>query len=159
MLFTSMQLSCRSRILACCWAALIVPGCSRCALTTEQSAALISAEARWKRSAMHDYSFEFHLVSGMVMPATYQNAARIEVRGDVVKAVTRLGQFDPVGTTIDELFGRIRQASASDQYTRIKATYDSKLGYPTEVVFIAPKGVFEGNSIIEIKSFEELTRQ
>ncbi len=58
MLSTPMPLSRRSRICICCCALLIVPGCSRSALTSDQTAALTAAKERWKQSAVRDYAFE-----------------------------------------------------------------------------------------------------
>src|SRR5262249_34681644 len=107
MVFTPMKPSLRSMILVCCWAAVFVPGCSRSVLTTDQSAALNAAEERWKRGGTRDYSFEYHPFSS---PALGQDAARIEVRGGIVKEVTPLGGLNPSPTTIDELLGSIRQA-------------------------------------------------
>src|SRR5271166_5795053 len=101
MLFRPMQLSRRSKTLFCCWAVLIAHGCSRSTLTTDQTAALTAAEERWRRSAMRDYSFEIHPFA----PLSFgHDAGRIEVRGGVVKTVTRLGSLDPPRATIDELF-------------------------------------------------------
>jgi hypothetical protein len=156
MLFTPMQLSLRPRICVCCWAALFIPGCSRSALTTDQTAALTAAEERWKRSAIRDYSFELHPFA----PLSFgHNAAKIEVRGGTVKSVTRLGSLDPPSPTIDELFASIHNASKSGRYAKIEATYDAKLGYPSRIVFTANKDIRDGNSIVEIAAFEDLAGQ
>ena len=154
MLITPMQLSRRSRILVCCWAVLIVLGCSRSALTTDQTAALTAAEERWKRSAMRDYSFEIRPFAPL---SVGEDAGQIEVRGGVVKTVTRLGPLDPPRTTIDELFASIHDAVKSGFYSKIEATYDAKLGYPSRIVFTANKDIQDGNSIVKITEFEDLT--
>jgi len=156
MQFTPKQLSRRSRILVCCWAALIVLGCSRSALTTDQTAELTAAEERWKRSAMRDYSFEIHPFAALSFG---QDAGQIEVRGGVVKTVTRLSYLDPPRATIDELFASIHNASKSGNYARIEATYHPKLGYPTRIVFTTRKEIRDGNSIIEITAFKDLAGQ
>jgi uncharacterized protein DUF6174 len=132
---------------------LIVPGCSRSVLSAQQTAALDAAEARWNRSATRDYSFEFHPLS---FPAFGEDSARIEVRGGLVTTVTRLGRHVPSQTTIDDLFGSIRQASASGRYAKVEANYDPQLGYPTRIVFTPPESVADGKLIIEIRAFEKL---
>jgi Family of unknown function (DUF6174) len=77
---------------------------------------------------MRDYSFEIHPFA----PLSFgQNAAKIEVRGGIVKTVTRLGSLDPPRATIDELFASIHNASKSGRYAKIEASYDAKLGYPS----------------------------
>jgi len=153
MQFTPKQLSRRSRILVCCSAVLLVPGCSRSALTTDQTAALTAAEERWKRSAMRDYSFEIHPFAALSFG---QDAGQIEVRGGVVKTVTRLSYLDPPRATIDELFASIHDASKSGDYAKIEAAYHPTLGYPTQIVFTAQKDVRDGNSIIKITAFKDL---
>jgi hypothetical protein len=137
-------------------AALFIPGCSRSALTTEQSTALAAAEDRWRRSSLRDYSFEIHPMA----PLSFgEDAAKIEVRGGVVKSVTPLGSLDPPRVTVDDLFADIRDASTNGRYEKIEATYDPKLGYPSRIVFTANKNIADGNSIIEISAFNELARQ
>ncbi len=164
MLLKTPPLSSRSTIWVSCWAALFISGCSRsalpteqsAALTAEQSAALTAAEERWKRSSLRDYSFEIHPFA----PLSFgQNAAKIEVRGGVVKSVTRLGSLDPPRPTVDDLFASIREASRSGRYAKIEATYDAKLGYPSRIVFTAIKEIRDGNSIIEISAFADLVGQ
>jgi hypothetical protein len=156
MLFKPVQLSRRSRILVCCWAALIVLGCARSALTTDQTAELTAAEERWKRSAVRDYSFEIHPFA----PLSFgQDAGQIEVRGGVVKTVTPLGHLDPPRTTIDALFANIDDCSKSGHYAKIEATYHPRLGYPTRIVFMAQKQIRDGNSIVEITAFKDLAGQ
>jgi hypothetical protein len=86
-----------SRRVACGGAALLL-GCSRSVLTTEQGAALVAAEDRWKRSGFRDYSFEFRPFDGLAFD---ECAARIEERGGVVEKVTELGSHRPDPTTID----------------------------------------------------------
>ena len=134
----------------------VVLGCSRSVLTTEQSAALAEAEERWKRSGPRDYSFEFHPFNGL---AFGECAARIEVRGGVVKEVTRLGSLDPGSTTIDGLFQSIRAAEASGHYAKIEAHYDRDFGYPTRIVFTTIKDISDGNAIIEVRAFKNLAGQ
>jgi len=138
------------------WAVLIVPGCSRSALSTEQTAALTAAEGRWKQSAVRDYSFEIHPFAALSFG---QDAGRIEVRGGVVKTVTRLGLLDPPRATIDELFAGIHDASKSGRYEKIEATYHPKLGYPAEIVYTAPKEVSDGNWSVKITEFKDLAGQ
>jgi hypothetical protein len=106
-----MKLSFRSGIWVCYWAALFISGCSsRSALTTELTAALTAAEVRWKQSGLSDYSFEIYPFA----PLTFgQNAATIEVRGGVVKIVTRLGSLEPPRATVDDLLASIRVGSRS----------------------------------------------
>jgi hypothetical protein len=148
-----MQLSLRSRTCVCCWAALFIPGCSRPALTSDQTAALTAGEERWKRSGVRDYCFEIHPFA----PLSFgQDAGKIEVRGGVVKSVTRLGSLEPPRATVDELFASIREASRSGRYAKIEAVYDAKLGYPSRVVFTANKDIRDGNSIVEITALEDL---
>jgi Family of unknown function (DUF6174) len=153
MSFAPVPLPLRSRVLVGCWVALLAAGCSRPALTTEQGAALAAAEERWRRGAVRDYSFEYH---PLTFPAFGEDAARIEVRGGVVTAVTRLGRHQPSPTTIDELFGGIRRASEGGRYSRIESTYDPRLGYPTRIVFTARQGIADGNAIVEVRAFEIL---
>jgi Family of unknown function (DUF6174) len=146
----------RSKIVACCWAALMVMGCSRSVLTTEQGAALSGAEDRWKRSGMRDYSFELHPFAALSFG---ENAARIEVRGGVVKQVSRLGSLDPPSTTIDGLFRDIRSAAESGRYAKIETSYDNDLGYPTRIVYTTTKDILDGNAVIEIRAFNRVTGQ
>ena len=143
----------RSRIAACCGAALLL-GCSRPVFTTEQSAALVVAEERWKRSGVRDYSFEFRPVSGLAFD---ECAARIDVRGGVVEKVTELGSLRPDPTTIDALFQALHSAETSGNYARIAAQYDPALGYPTRIVFTAAKGIADGNLVIEVRGFKDLS--
>ena len=105
---------------------------------------------------MLDYSFEIHPFAALSFG---EDAGRIEVRGGVVKTVTRLGSLDPPRATIDELFASIHDASKSGGFAKIEATYDAKLGYPTRIVYTAPKEVRDGNSIVEITAFKDLTGQ
>jgi hypothetical protein len=151
-----MQCRLRSRMAACCWAALMMLGCSRSVLTTEQGAALTAAEERWKRSGMRDYSFELHPFNGL---AFGESAARIEVRGGAVKEVTRLGSLEPDSTTIDGLFQSIRAAESSGHHARIEAHYDQDLGYPTRIVFTTTEDICDGNAIIEVRAFKNLAGQ
>ncbi len=143
----------RLRIAACCGAALMVLGCSRSVLTTEQGAALAAAEERWKRTGTRDYSFELRPFNGL---AFGECAARIEVRGGVVKEVTPLGSLPPSPTTIDGLFQMIHQAEASGEYATIEASYDGDLGYPTRIVLRTTKDILDGNAIIEVAAFKNL---
>jgi Family of unknown function (DUF6174) len=143
----------RSRIAACCGAALMVLGCSRSALTTEQGAALAAAEDRWKRSGIRDYTFEFRPYNGL---AFGESAGRIEVRGGVVEKVTPLGSLPPDPTTIDALFQSLHAAGVSGRYSRIEAQYDPALGYPTRIVFRAAKGIDDGSLIIEVRGFKKI---
>jgi hypothetical protein len=146
----------RSNIWICYWAALFLSGCSGSALTTEQAAALTAAEERWKRSGVRDYSFEIHPFA----PLTFgRNAAKIEVRAGVVKSVTRLGSLEPPRATVDELLASIRDASSSGRYEKIEANYDARFGYPSRIAFTANKDIRDGNSIIEITAFKDLTGQ
>lgn len=162
MLASPTQLSRRSRILVCCWAVLMVVGCSRSAptsrsaLTTDQTAALTAAEERWKQSGIHDYSFEIHPFAAHSFG---QDAGQIEVRGGVVKTVTSLSYIDPPRVTIEELFASIHNVSKNPNYATIVATYHPKLGYPTRIVFTAHKDVRDGNSTIEITAFRDLAGQ
>jgi len=105
----------RAAIMACCGAMLMAAGCSRPPLTDEQSRALAAAEARWKTSAVRDYSFELRPFYSLAFD---QCAARIEVRGGVVKQVTRLGSLEPTVMTIDDQFRRIHGAAARAASTR-----------------------------------------
>ena len=150
---TTMRCVLRSRMAACCWAAMMMLGCSRSVLTTEQGAALTAAEERWKLTGTRDYSFELHPFNGL---AFGECAARIEVRGGAVKQVTRLGSLEPDSTTIDGLFQSIRAAEASGHYARIEAHYDQDFGYPTKIVFTTTKEIRDGNAIIEVRAFKNL---
>jgi hypothetical protein len=146
--------SVRSRIWVCFWAILFIQGCSRPSEETEQISALNVAEDRWKRGAPRDYSFEIHPFA----PLSFgQNTGKIEVRGGIVKSVVRLGSLDPPRTTVDELFASIRKAATSGHYAKIEATYDARLGYPTRIVFTANQDIRDGNSIVKISGFEDLT--
>jgi hypothetical protein len=145
----------RAAIMACCGAMLMAAGCSRPPLTNEQSRALAAAEARWKTSAVRDYSFELRPFYALAFD---QCAARIEVRGGVVKQVTRLGSLEPTVMTIDDLFRRIHDAAASGKYETIQANYDSDLGYPTRIVFRTIPEIMDGNSVIEVQAFRRLDR-
>jgi hypothetical protein len=145
----------RATIAACCWAALMAAGCSRPPLANEQSRALAAAEARWKTSAVRDYSFELR---PFYVLAFDQCAARIEVCGGVVKQVTRLGSLEPTAMTIDDLFRRIHDAAASGKYETIQASYDGDLGYPTRIDFRTIPEILDGNSVIEVKAFRRLDR-
>jgi hypothetical protein len=156
MWFSPMQLSRRTRILVSIWAVLIVPGCSRSALSTDQTAELAAAEDRWKQSALHDYSFEIHPYAALSFG---HNAGRIEVRGGVVKTVTPLGFLDPPRATVDELFASIRHASKSGRYEKIAVTYHPKLGYPTQIVYTARKEISDGNWSLKITELKDLAGQ
>jgi hypothetical protein len=151
-----MQLSHRSRTLVCCWAALITLGCSRSALTTAQTAALTAAEARWKRSAISDYSFEIRPLAALSFG---HDAGRIEVRGGVVKTVTPYSFLDPPRVTIGELFKNIRDLSKTGNYAKIEATYHPKLGYPTQIVYTTHKHILDGNATVTITAFKDLAGQ
>jgi hypothetical protein len=140
-------------IAACCGAVLFNAGCSRSALTTDQQAGLATAEERWKRSGARDYSFELRPFNGLAFD---ESAARIEVRGGVVKQVTKLGSLPPASMTIDDLFRSIHAAAANKDYARIEASYDQDLGYPTRVVFRMIEDIRDGNAIIEVRAFRRL---
>jgi hypothetical protein len=129
-------------------------GCSRSVLTTEQGAALVAAEDRWKRSGVRDYSFEFRPFDGLAFD---ECAARIEVRGGVVEKVRELGSLRSDPTTIDALFQAIHRSETSGDYARIEAQYDPVLGYPTRIDFRAAKGIRDGNLIIEVRGFKDLS--
>ncbi len=131
-------------------------GCARPALTTDQTAALTAAEQRWKKSGIRDYVFEIHPFAALSFG---EDAGQIEVRGGVVKNVTRLGSLDPPRVTIDELFASIHNVSKNQNYAKIEATYHPNLGYPTRIVFTAQKDVRDGNSTIEITAFKDLSGQ
>jgi hypothetical protein len=42
---------------------------------------------------------------------------------------------------------------------KIEATYDANFGYPARIVFAASKDISDGNLIIEITAFKDLTGQ
>ena len=90
---------------------------------------------------MRDYSFELRPFYALAFD---QCAARIEVRGGVVKQVTRLGSLEPTVMTIDDLFRHIHDAAASGEYETIQANYDSDLGYPTRIVFRTIPEIMDG---------------
>lgn len=146
----------RSRSRVWWWVGLIAVGCSGSALTSDQSAALTAAEELWKRNAIRDYSFEIHPMAALSFG---HDAGRIEVRGGVVTTVTKLSYLDPPRLTIDELFANIRSASQSGHYAKIAATYDPKLGYPTQINYRAREGINDGNAIIHITQFQDLRAQ
>ena len=145
-----------ARIFIYCWAGLSILGCSPSALTSDQSAALAAAEALWKRSAIRDYSFEIHPMAALSFG---HDAGRIEVRGGVVKTVTKLSYLDPPRMTIDELFANIHSLAKSRNYAKIEATYDPRLGYPTQIIYTTHKGVTDGNGIVKITGFKDLKGQ
>jgi hypothetical protein len=128
-------------------------GCSRSVLTTEQGAALAAAEERWGRSSIHDYTFELRPFSALAFDKC---AARIEVRGGVVKHVTPLGSLPPTPTTIDGLFQMIHEADASGRYATIEASYDGDLGYPTRIILTTTKNILDGDATIEVQAFKNL---
>lgn len=146
----------QARIFIYCRAGLHVLGCSSSALTSDQSAALAAGEARWKKNAIRDYSFEIHPMTALSFG---HNAGRIEVRGGVVKTVTRLSYLDPPRMTIDELFANIHSLAKSRNYAKIEATYDPRLGYPTQIIYTTHKGVTDGNGTIKITGFKDLKGQ
>ncbi len=148
----------RSRSMVWCWVGLIAAGCSPSArppsaLTSDQSAALTAAEELWKRNAIRDYSFDIHPMAALSFG---HDAGRIEVHGGVVTTVTKLSDLDPPRITIDELFANIHSVSKSGNYAKIAATYDPKLGYPTQINYRAREGLTDGNAIINITEFKDL---
>jgi hypothetical protein len=118
--------------------------------------ALTAAEERWKRSALRDYSFEIHPFAALNLG---EDAGKIEVRKGVMKSVTRLGSLEPPHVTVDDLFAMIRENSKSRRYAKIDAAYHPTLGYPTRIVFTATKDIRDGDFIVEITAFENLTGQ
>jgi hypothetical protein len=84
---------------------------------------------------------------------------RLEVRGGIVKRVTRPGSLNPRHATVEELFASTPNASMSGRYARVEGTYGTKSGYPSRIVFTANKDILDGNSIIEISAFEDLAGQ
>lgn len=103
------------------------------------------AHQRWSAEGIHDYSFQLQ----RSCECLGTNPLLVTVFGDTVYAVQDLTHNESVdrklGLTVEGLFAVIDDAI--QRGTPVEATYDSRLGYPIQIIYDGPALPVDGGIV------------
>lgn len=120
---------------------------------------LRQAQARWVAQGIDDYTFETRTLC-FCGPEVYEWAI-VEVRNDRVVSATTLDglPLNEYGLgarkTVNQLF-ETAWTARGEWIADVDFSFDSQLGYPTEIDLIAKKNVADGGATYEARNLEPL---
>ena len=122
---------------------------------------LNEAKLLWQSRSFTNYTYEIR--TSCFCPPEVNQWTRVEVRGGAVVdadavdpdpnfPITTLSYWQP----IDTLFADIERALASggviSVYARVNVTYDSQLGFPTSIEYVAKPNIADAGASISVRN-------